>query len=163
VAFLKKIFSLTLAVLIGLFFVLMSRIDFLVHSTLYNYGLVFSYEWANVYWLIYGLVFVAFSLVVAFVYYLGSQKKLANKKVALALFTSINVLSICGLQDVLFYVLWAGSLPPSNMVWWWSLWRLVFGTWNSQMQLTLTASAFGISLLSWAVALYQKKPKLLTH
>lgn len=141
----------------------MSRIDFLVHSTLYNYGLFFSYEWANVYWLIYGLVFVAFSLAVAFVYYLGSKKTLTNKKIALALFTSINVLSICGLQDVLFYVLWAGSLPPNTLVWWWSLWTLVFGTWNSQMQVTLTALAFGISLLSWVLALYQKKPKLLTH
>jgi len=135
----------------------MSRIDFIVHSTLYEYGLIFSYEWANHYWLVYGLVFASFASAVAFVYYYASEKTFRNKKIALALFTSINVLSLCGLQDVLFYVLWTGSLPPETLVWWWSLWTLVFGTWNSQMQLALTGFACMVTLLCWVLALYQKK------
>ena len=146
-----------LAILIGLFFGIMSRIDFLVNSTLYEYGLVFSYEWANIYWLTYGLVYVIFSLVIAFVYWFGSPKTTGDKKIVAALLISINVLALCGLQDVLFFVLWAEGLPPNNLNWWWSMWTSVFGTWNSQMQVTLTTIAFGISLLSWVLALHQKK------
>jgi hypothetical protein len=33
--------------------VLVLEIDQLVHGTLYNYGLVFSYDWAQTYWLLF--------------------------------------------------------------------------------------------------------------
>ena len=35
--------------------VLLLEIDKLVNGTLYNYGLVFSYEWAQTYWLMFRL------------------------------------------------------------------------------------------------------------
>jgi hypothetical protein len=121
------------------------------------YGLVFSYDWANTYWLTYSLVFFAFAVSMAFSYYMGSQKTLQSKKIALAIFASINVLALCGFQDMLFFVLWSGSLPPGTLVWWWSMWAPVFGTWNSQMQIVLTSLGFGLITATWMITL-KKKP-----
>jgi hypothetical protein len=158
VDFLKRVYALFFVLLTVLFFALMSKIDFIVHSTLYEYGLIFSYDWANMYWLIYSLVFFAFGLMMAFCYYVGSQKTFQNKKIAIALFASINVLALCGFQDVLFFVLWSGSLPPGTLVWWWSMWTYVFGTWNTQMQVTLTSLGFALIMATWILAYYKKKP-----
>jgi len=36
--------------LIGLSLFLVTRLDFILHHNLYNYGLQFSYEWAEPYW-----------------------------------------------------------------------------------------------------------------
>ena len=109
----------------------MSRIDFIINSVLYNYGLEFSYNWANTYWLTYNFTFVVFSAVAAFIYWLGSPKTSCDKKVVVALLVTINLLALGGLQDILYFVFWAGGLPVNNVVWWWSQWRGVFGTWNT--------------------------------
>ena len=146
-----------LAALIVLFFVLMARIDYVVNSRLYDFGLVFSYDWANMYWLAFQGIFWVFSAMVAFIYWFGSRKTFCDKKVTAALFISINVLALGGLQDILYFVLWDGGLPANNVVWWWVPWAGVFGTWNSLMQVAFTVLAMGISLLTWALALRQKK------
>lgn len=155
--FLKRVYALLFVLLTVLFFALMSKIDFIVHATLYQYGLTFSYDWANTYWLTYNLVYLVFSLALAFCYYVGSAKTWQNKKIALAIFASVTVLAICGLQDLLFFVLWSGSLPPGTLVWWWSMWAPVFGTWNSQMQLALTSLGFVFVTMTWILTLYKKK------
>lgn len=136
----------------------MSKIDYIVHSTLYQFGLKFSYDWANTYWLTYSLVFCMFGLTMAFCYYMGSPKTVQNKKIAIAIFTSINVLALCGLQDLLFFVLWAGSLPQGTLVWWWSMWTYLFGTWNTQMQVSLTGLGLLVITVTWMLAVYKKKP-----
>lgn len=72
---LNRIFSIfwIVAGVIALF--LLFRVDLIVHGTLYRYGLVFSYNWANPYWtytkVVYALLMVsvglsAFSLVLDF-------------------------------------------------------------------------------------------------
>lgn len=38
--------------------ILLLEIDKLVNSTLYNYGLVFNYDWAQSYWLVLRLILV---------------------------------------------------------------------------------------------------------
>jgi hypothetical protein len=138
----------------------MSKIDYIVHSTLYLYGLNFSYDWANTYWLTYSFVFFVFGSAMAFCYYAGSLKNFQNKKIALAIFASINLLALCGLQDVLFFVLWSGSLPSGTLVWWWSMWTYVFGTWNTQMQVSLTGLGLILVTATWILAVYKKKPFL---
>ena len=40
----------TIGIIAFAFFAIMSRLDFIVHRTLYNYGLNFSYGWAFEYW-----------------------------------------------------------------------------------------------------------------
>jgi len=146
-----------LTTLIVTFFLLMARIDYVVNKVLYDFGLVFSYDWANMYWLAYQSTFGVFSAMVGFIYWFGSRKTHCDKKVTAALIVSISLLSLGGLQDILYFVLWDGGLPAASVVWSWVPWVSVFGTWNSVMQVTFTTAAVGISLLTWALALHQKK------
>jgi hypothetical protein len=140
----KKI--IIFALVIGLFFTIMARVDFVVHAMLYNHGLEFSYDWAYPYWIAYDAVFVAFSAMAAVTYWISSQKTVHDKKAAVALAISINLLMIGGLEDVLYFA-WEGGLPASGQVWWWSPWVNVFGTWNSIMQLWMLAAMITASAL----------------
>jgi hypothetical protein len=150
-----------LAVLILGFFVLMSRIDYTVHSIMYNYGLRFSYDWANQYWIAYDATFVVFSLIVGYAYWFGSRKTKRDLKVAAALLLTINLLALGGLQDIMFFVLWSGGLPPSSVVWWWVPWTQIIGTWNSLTQVGLTTLAACLSSVTWMITLRRQKPRKL--
>jgi hypothetical protein len=145
-------------IMVFLFFTLMSRIDFIVHNTLYNYGLVFSYEWANSYWLTYNALFIAFGIVVSITYWLASNKTRKDLKLSCALLGTITLLAIGGLQDILFFVLWGGGLPPISVVWWWVPWVSVMGTWNSQMQIALTTLMLCTSMFTWIIAAKNPQP-----
>ena len=135
----------------------MGRLDFIVNSNLYKFGLVFSYDWANSYWLAYDLTFFVFSVMVAYIYWFGCPKQTCDKKIVVALLVTINALALGGLEDILYFVLWGGGLPAGGVVWWWSMWKGFFGTWNSIMQVELTLGTAALSVVTWAVALYQKK------
>ena len=145
--------AILLAGLVFLFFLLMSRIDYIVNGTLYSYGLKFSYRWANEYWITYNLVFVVFSAMVAFTYYVGSNKSVRDLKISSALFATVCLLALGGLQDVLFFVLWGGGLPANSVVWWWMPWVSVVGTWNSLMQVAFVALTACVSASMWVVIL----------
>ena len=149
--------AIALGALIALFFALMARIDYVVNLILYDFGLRFSYDWANTYWLAYQWTFWVFSIMVSFVYWFGSRKTGCDKKFAGALFVSINLLALGGIQDILFYMLWVGGLPANSVVWSWVPWIRLFGTWNSTMQIMSAVAAVGLSLLTWSPALHQKK------
>ena len=124
---------------IFLYFCLLSRIDFIVHGDLYHYGLQFSYEWANEYWITYFTSYAYFSIVIGFVYWLASNRTRKNLKVSIGLTTTVNLLIIGGLADIMFFSLWAGGLPPDNFMWWWVPWYQIFGVWTSSMQINLMA------------------------
>jgi hypothetical protein len=115
----------------------MSKIDFIVHDTLYKYGLFFSYEWANNYWLTYNAIFISFGVILGVTYWLASNKTKRDFKFSLSLFLVVTLLAVGGLQDILFFVLWGGGLPQMSVVWWWAPWISILGTWNSGMQIVL--------------------------
>jgi hypothetical protein len=60
--------GLAAALLIFAFFCIMSRIDSIVHRTLYGCGLRFSYEWASGYWPCYDVCFILFSIIITVMY-----------------------------------------------------------------------------------------------
>ena len=122
---------------IFVYFCLMSRIDFIVHQDLYNYGLQFSYEWANEYWIAYFASYAYFSIVIGFIYWLASNRTRKDLKVSLGLIATVNLLLIGGLADIIFFSLWAGGLPPDSVMWWWVPWYQIFGVWTSSMQIIL--------------------------
>ena len=144
---------LALSLIVFLFFLLMARIDFIVNQVLYNYGLHFSYEWANAYWLAFDSAFAVFAAAAGLVSWFCSQRTCVDKRVAVALFVSINMLAVGGLEDLLYFSLWSGGLPSNGVVWWWSHWTGIFGTWNSVMQLQLLSLMTGLSVLVWVLAL----------
>jgi hypothetical protein len=138
-----------LCFLVFLFFVLMSGLDFVVHGMLYGYGLHFSYSWAVFYWSFYGSVFIVFSVVVGFVYWLGSGKSWSGFRVGVGLFLSVFLLFLGGLQDVFWFAFWGGGLPSGEVVWWWMPWFALFGFWNSYAQLCLLFGVFVVVLMLW--------------
>jgi len=141
------------SLLVFLFFSLMSRIDFIVHNKLYNYGLYFSYQWANEYWIVYCATFFTFSLSIGFMYWLGSNKNKQDRKISITLTTSVSLLSLGGTADIMFFVLWVGRLPPENVMWWWMHWYQIFGVWTTSMQLVLAAIISLIIVLLWVQTL----------
>lgn len=153
--------TVVLAVLILGFFALMSRIDYTVHSIMYNYGLHFSYDWANQYWITYNATFVLFSLIVAYACWFGSKKTKSDLKVAVALLLTIDLLALGGLQDIMFFVLWSGGLPPTSVVWWWVPWTKITGTWNSLTQVGFTTLTVCLSSVMWMITLKRQKPRQL--
>ena len=127
----------------------MSRIDFIVHATLYDHGLRFSYDWASEYWMIYTVTFVVFSAATSLMYWLGSAKTARDLRFSLALLATVNILMIGGLQDIMFYILWYGGLPANNIVWWWVPWSHILGTWTSTTQVILASIALMTTGLLW--------------
>lgn len=142
-----------LGILVFLFFVFMSGLDFVVNRVLYGYGLCFSYGWAVFYWSVFGGVFLVFAVVVGFVYWLGSGRSRRDLRVGVCLFLSVCLLFWGGLADVLWFVLWGGGLPDCGVVWWWMPWCGVFGFWNSYCQLVMLVVAVLVVGLFWVLAL----------
>ncbi|MCK4482489.1 hypothetical protein KAU55_04635 [Candidatus Bathyarchaeota archaeon] len=141
--------GLAIALSILSFFCLMSRIDFIVHETLYHYGLQFSYKWANEYWEAYTATFIAFSVIIGIVYWFGSNKTVKDLRISLGLVVTVNILMIGGLQDIMFYVFWNGGLPPNDVIWWWVPWSHLLGMWNSSMQIVFTAFTLLVTVFLW--------------
>ena len=146
----RDIFKYTaIALLVLSFFCIMSRIDFIVHSTLYEYGLQFSYSWALEYWVLYPGIFVIFSLTTGFMFWLGSKKTARDFKISVAIVATVILLAAGGLQDIMFFVLWAGGLPPVDVIWWWNPWRHILGTWSSTSQIVSASLALSATLILW--------------
>jgi len=139
--------GVTLSIL--LYFCLLSRIDFIVHGDLYHYGLQFSYEWANKYWITYFAIYAYFSTAMGFIYLLASNRTKKDLKISIGLVATVNLLQIGGLADILFFILWAGGLPPDNVAWWWTPWFQIFGVWTTSMQIALMALTFLAVVFMW--------------
>ena len=137
------------ALSIFLYFCLLSRMDFIVHRDLYHYGLQFSYEWANEYWITYFTTYAYFSMVIGFIYWLASNRTKKDLRVSMGLAATVSLLQIGGLADIIFFSLWAGGLPPDNVVWWWTPWYQIFGVWTSSMQIFLMAFTSLIVAFIW--------------
>jgi len=141
--------GLGMALSIFLYFCLLSRIDFIVHGDLYHYGLEFSYEWANEYWITYFAAYAYFSVVIGFIYWSASNRTRKDLEISIGLTTTVNLLLIGGLADITFFSLWAGGLPPDNVMWWWVPWCKIFGVWTSSMQMVLMALMSLIVVFMW--------------
>jgi hypothetical protein len=152
--------ALSLALLILLFFCLMSRIDYVVNADLYNYGLSFSYDWARGYWVTYSAVFVVFAVAVSCAYWFGSVKTRRDAKISISILATIVLLMVGGLQDVMFFVFWGGGLPATDVVWWWSPWISLVGTWNSVIQIGFMALMSCASSLTWILAVNKRNRAL---
>lgn len=142
-----KGFGVTLSIF--LYFCLLSRIDFIVHGDLYHYGLEFSYDWANEYWITYFAAYAYFSIVIGFIYWLASNRTRKDLRVSIGLAATASLLQIGGLADIMFFSLWAGGLPPDNVVWWWTPWYKIFGVWTSPMQIVLMALMSLVVVFMW--------------
>ena len=144
----------SLVFFIILFYIFISGIDFIVHGVLYSYGLTFSYEWAMPYWILLAIVIFVFAIATGIAYWSGSDKSGIDKIEAICIISSISLLNIGGLLDILVYIFWQRMIPPNNLVWWWSPWYYVFGFWDFGLQLLFFTTICIIILLIWVPVIY---------
>lgn len=115
------------ALILFLFAVLiLTKLDFLVNETLYEYGLQFSYGWYQEYVLQYALIYQLILLLL----YLWTQD-----------WKSIFVLEgfvLSSGQDLIFFIVWNRGFPQGQ--WTWTIFHQVFGFWNTNTQILLTVS-----------------------
>jgi hypothetical protein len=127
-----------------LFFVtvmLLTRLDFLVNKSLYDYGLKYDEGWYIEYSLLYALLYQAVILILA----------LYTKSLRLVAFTEVFVLT--STQDLVYFGLWQGGFP--SIQWAWTPFFHLFGTWTTTDQLLLSFSAN--AFVSTALALASLK------
>jgi hypothetical protein len=114
---------------------LLTRLDFLVNSILYNFGLSFSEAWYQEYSILY---FLAYQLVV-FILLAYTRN--------LKLFALFQVFVLTCTQDLVYFGLWEGSFPSHE--WVWMVYYRIFGFWNTTSQILLSVSSLSsIMLLS---------------
>jgi len=82
-----------------------TAIDWIVHSMLYQYGLTFSYDWANPYWFFLNATFASIGLLAASTYWLYRKPDLRNAFTAGLIFWTV-FLQVFGYNlDVLWYLI----------------------------------------------------------
>jgi hypothetical protein len=152
--FAKSRIFIVIGFFVFLFFLYMSRIEFIINQVLYSYGLKFSYNWAYDYWTTFYSIFIVFSLIVGFLYWVTSKKTTHDIKVVTALTITVNLLAVGGLQDIFYFVFWAGGLPSTAAVWRWSVWTSVFGSWTTELEMNWFVAMISVSALVWGLVIY---------
>ena len=123
----RKESLITLAIVVA-FFLIMTRIDYVVNCILYEHGLKFSEVWHSEWTYIYILAYVFFAVVMGYF----------NKSLKLGL--SLLVISLISTQDIIYFLVWnAGNRFPTSM-WVWMYQYRLFGYWNIATQLLISVS-----------------------
>jgi len=138
----RKKSLINLAIVIG-FFLIMTRIDYVVNCILYEHGLKFSQVWYREWTNIYLLAYVFFAVVMGYF----------NRSLKLGL--SLLVISLISTQDIIYFLVWniADRFPISMWVWMYQY--KLFGYWNMATQLLLSVSV--ISGILGAKKIWHKK------
>ena len=128
--------------IVFLFYLVLTKIDLIMHYDLYRFGLRFSYEWAQPYWLCLTLSFWGLAALAVSSYWLESR----NKNRYLMVLTALTVLLPYhfGFEDVLWFV-WRGQFPVEGVVWDWYWLNAYFAPWTTSKHIMY--STFGIVLL----------------
>ena len=139
-------------VAIVLFFLgvlLFTRIDFLVNSSLYGYGLNFSENWYGEYTILYALCYQL--LILSLFAYSRNLKLLALTE----------VFALTSTQDLVYFGLWQGSFP--TVEWSWTPFYRILGSWTTTHQILLSFSfTLSASLAILLLPLMKQSPKLLS-
>src|SRR4030067_305380 len=128
---------------------LFTRIDFLINSSLYRYGLHFSENWYVEYT---GLYALCYQLLILSLFVYSRNLKL------LAL---MEVFALTSTKDLVYFGLWQGSFPTID--WSWMPFYRIFGSWTTAHQILLSFSMnFTASLAIILLPLMKQSPKLLS-
>jgi len=142
----RLFYALTFAVFVGL-----TAIDYIVHRTLYSYGLVFDFSWADPYWTALTLSFFSTALFAAGTYWISDTPR---KSTAILIFSTVFGLYLAGGLDVLWWIFYKIINPqapiPWNVVWWWSPFNRFLGLpWTLKHQIALLLGFVVIVDIAW--------------
>ncbi len=148
----RRNFVIWFAIIIFLYLVL-TRIDLLVHYDLYQYGLVFSLDWANTYWACLTACFWGLAALSLASYWLESRNK--NKYLGTLVVLTILLPYYFGFEDVLWF-LWHGGFPAANVEWTWYWLNSYFHPWTTEKHLIYFSIGLGLLIGLWGVFLGKK-------
>jgi hypothetical protein len=124
-------FAVFAVILFVLGAVFLSGRDNIVHGIHYDYGLIFSLEWASLDWMIY---FFEFQVLVFACSLVARSWKLL---------VFFEVFTLTATQDLFFYA-WRGFAFPSGDWTWMPLYE-TFGAWTTPMQASLSFQSLWIA------------------
>lgn len=136
-----------------IFYLLLSKIDLIIHYDLYNYGLQFSLAWAQPYWIVLTACFWTLAALSVASYMLESRTK--NLYLAVLIALTILIPYYFGFEDVIFF-LFKGQFPANNVVWDWYWLNAYFPPWNTEKQITFTTIGFVILVSIWVIFLLKR-------
>jgi hypothetical protein len=122
--------------------------DYLIHGTLYNYGLNYADDWFIQSQILY---FAYYQAIIGILLYL-------NRSVVFAILT--ETFSFTGTQDLFYFLIWDGELPAADTQWHWSRLYHFFGSWTTsdQVLLCVVANAVAITLsIVYVVFMWKRK------
>ena len=139
--------------IIFIFYLVLTKIDLIVHYDLYQYGLIFSTEWAEPYW--YCLTFSFWTLAALSVasYWLESRNQ--NKYLVILIVLTILIPYHFGLEDVLWFT-WQGEWPAENVEWTWYYLNDIFHPWTTSKHLIYWAAGMISLVACWTLFLAKK-------
>lgn len=120
------------AAMIFIFYLILTKIDLIVHHDLYRFGLQFSREWAMPYWICLTASFYCLAALSVASYWLESRSK--NKYLVILIILTILIPYHFGAEDVMWF-LWRGWFPPDDMEWEWYLLNGIFPPWTTTKHL----------------------------
>jgi hypothetical protein len=128
---------------------LLTKLDFIINSTFYSYGLKFSMDW---YWQYSVVYFVLLQCFAVGSYYFARRRELL-------LLAEAFVLS--GTQDIVYFGVWNGGVFPNGQ-WTWTPSYWLFGSWTTVHQVALSVSSLLLACIIVAVLRWRaekhKKP-----
>jgi len=113
--------------------------DVIVHHVLYDWGLEFSYAWADPYWIGMGACRISIALMAGACYYFFRSGEEHHKVVPIGIISTILGLFFGGLEDTMYFLI-IGGFPPMDSVWWWSPFNRFLGIrWTTKEHLIYNA------------------------
>ena len=97
--------------------VYLAILDHIVNATLYEFGLIFSWEWFSAYGLCMFMIWVFAGLRSGFLYYFNSAEP-DKLKTSIALVVTDIAIWAGGFLDFIWFLI-DGKLPAPDRVWWW--------------------------------------------
>ncbi len=137
----------------AIFYLVLTKIDIIVHYQLYQYGLQFDDAWAEPYWICLTLSFMSLAAMSVSSYWLESRTK--NKFLVILIVLTILVPYIFGFEDVIWFI-WRGEFPAENVEWTWYWLHKYFPPWTTSKHITYCALGMAALALCWIVFLAKK-------
>jgi hypothetical protein len=139
--------------IIGIFYLVLTRLDIIVHYELYRFGLQFSLEWAQPYWYVLTACYWCLAALSASSYWLESRSK--NIYLVILIVLTILIPNYFGVEDILWFS-WRGQFPAESVRWSWYWLDQYFPPWTTSRHIIYSATGILILAACWAVFVAKK-------
>ena len=140
-------------IIITVFYLVLTKIDLIVHYDLYRYGLQFDETWAVPYWQCLTIAFWSIVALSVSSYWLESRSK--NIFLVILIIVTVIVPYTFGIEDVLWFI-WLGEFPPESMEWTWYWLNEYFPPWTTKKHIIYSTTGMIILVTCWLLFLAKK-------